>query len=117
MAATVLNATVAINNKTLVTEEAAHTFDALITFALGIALASGQSIDGPSVRLIEESSGLVLIGGGYAGGASPIVRGVAFGSLPSAGAGVNGLLIFDTTNNRLCVYVGGNRYYLTGTSF
>lgn len=38
-------------------------------------------------------------------------------NLPTAGSTENGIIAIDTTNNRLCYYSGGNRYYLTGTAF
>lgn len=37
--------------------------------------------------------------------------------LLAAAAGRNGCLVVDATNNRLVFYSGGNRYYITGTSF
>lgn len=37
--------------------------------------------------------------------------------LPTAGGTRNGIVILDKTNNRLCYYVSGARYYLTGTAF
>ena len=45
-----------------------------------------------------------------------IARAVA-ADLPDAGATRNGIIIINKDNNRLCYYVSGNRYYLTGTAF
>lgn len=39
-------------------------------------------------------------------------------NLPAAGATRNGIIVIDTTNSRLCYYVGGLRYFIPiGTSF
>lgn len=39
-------------------------------------------------------------------------------NLPASGvAALNGLIVIDTTNHRLCFYEGGLRYYVNGTAF
>ena len=61
---------------------------------------------------------LIELGGGYGGASFTLIRGVANASLPVSGQVVNnGILTFDTTNNRLVYYTGSARYYLAGTSF
>lgn len=57
----------------------------------------------------------VLLGGGYSGGSFTNIVGTGATSLPGASATANGTLAIDTTNNRLCFYANGNRYYLTAT--
>lgn len=57
----------------------------------------------------------VLLGGGYAGGSFTNIVGTNATSLPGAGATANGTLAIDTTNNRLCFYANGNRYYISAT--
>lgn len=38
-------------------------------------------------------------------------------NLPPAGAANDGIIVIDKTNNRLCFYHSGARYYVTGTAF
>ena len=42
---------------------------------------------------------------------------ISSAGLASAGSTSNGVVVLDSTNNRLVFYVGGNRYYVTGTAF
>ena len=58
-----------------------------------------------------------LVGSGSTNGVVLRLVSAAAASLPVAGSGQNGLTYVDATNNRLIYYAGGNRYYLTGTSF
>jgi hypothetical protein len=69
----------------------------------------------PVVKSTANST--VELGGGYGGTLGTVILGVANGTLPAAGSTFNGLIVFDTTNNRFCFYVGGNRYFVAGTSF
>lgn len=68
-----------------------------------------------SAAIDAGSNRQVRLGGGYAGGSFTNIVGTNATSLPGAGATANGTLAIDTTNNRLCFYANGNRYYISAT--
>lgn len=57
---------------------------------------------------------VIQLAPGYTGVAVPHITSA---SLLAGQAALSGYLVVDITNNRLCYYSNGNRYYLTGTSF
>lgn len=45
------------------------------------------------------------------------VPNITSGNLPPANTDMNGLVVIDSTNTRLCFYSGGARYFVTKTAF
>lgn len=89
-----------------------------------IVLANGKELRGVNAAATGSrfliginSNNIVGLGGGYTGDAHVAILGLPAASLPAAGATFNGVIAFDTTNNRFVFYVGGNRYWIAGTSF
>lgn len=70
-----------------------------------------------TLPLVTLDAGNLVQLGSESAGAFPAVPMRAAGSLPAASALMNGVLAIDTTNNRLCYWSGGVRYYINGTSF
>ena len=78
-------------------------------------LASGSS---GRALLALSAANLVQLGGGHHGPTNIEIRGDTASALAAAGSSANdGIVVLDVTNNRLCYYVGGNRFALTGSTF
>lgn len=73
--------------------------------AAGSAVRKIVRLDGNDIPRIGRDDANEVIG-------IPVASG-----LPAASANRTGGLFIDQTNNRLCYYVGANRYYLAGTAF
>src|SRR4051812_23378389 len=91
-----------------------------------IVIGNGTSIYGRDTAgtgilsmITVDSSNLVYLGiNAAASGQGHVgIPTVLVADIPVAGASRNGVIVIDKTNNRLCYFSSGNRYYLTGTAF
>lgn len=96
----------------------AQTTDIVLANATGIRGAN--ALNNTSLGMMTlTSSNIIQMGADAAssGAGHLMIPYIAAVNLPAAGASKNGIEAIDSTNNRFIFYSGGNRYYVTGTSF
>lgn len=82
------------------------------------AALRGVNVGGDAaLRMIQVDANNIVMLGQASSGVYASVGSQAAASLPAGASQNNGVLVVDSTNNRLIFYSGTSRFYVTGTSF